>query len=228
MPLKNIDRKSVSDLVYEQLMDALRSGEWKEGEKIPSENELANTLHVSRMSVRTALQRLSALGLIESRQGEGTFVCEFTGAQYANSLVPITLTGTTQIEHLMEFRKILDCEIAALAAEKADDQVIAALRENYRKHSQMSHDLEESAALDAEFHFTLAQATQNPLIIQVYTVFMKVFEMNMREIVRKMGTNGAMKFHHEIIEAIANRDPSAARKIMRAHIDDTIQGTLGA
>ena len=126
----------------------------------------------------------------------------------------------------MEFRKILDCEIAALAAQKADEQVIEALQENYRNHSQMSHDLEESAELDAEFHFTLAQATKNPLIIQVYTVFMKVFEMNMREIVQKMGTDGAMKYHREIIDAISKRDASGARKIMREHIDDTIRGTL--
>ena len=222
MPLKNIERRNVSDMVYEQFMDALRSGEWRAGEKIPSENELASALNVSRMSIRTALQRLSALGLIESRQGDGTFVCEFTGAQYANSLVPITLTGSAQMEHLMEFRKILDCEIAALAAQKADEATVEALRENYRKHKELAHDLEGSAEMDAEFHFMLAKATQNPLIIQVYTVFMKVFEMNMREIVRKMGSSGAMKFHREIIDAIAEKDASAARKIMAAHIEDTI------
>ena len=226
MPLKNIERRSVSDMVYEQLMDALRSGEWKAGEKIPSENELASALNVSRMSFRTALQRLSALGLIESRQGDGTFVCEFTGAQYANSLVPITLTGTTQMEYLMEFRKILDCEIAALAAQKADETVVEALRENYRKHKELSQDLERSAEMDAEFHFMLAKATQNPLIIQVYNVFMRVFEMNMREIVQRMGTSGAMKYHREVIEAIERKDASAARKIMFAHIEDTIHEML--
>lgn len=225
MPLKNIERKNVSDMVYEQFLDALRSGEWKAGDKIPSENELAGTLNVSRMSIRTALQRLSALGLIESHQGDGTFVCEFTGAQYANSLVPITLTGPSHMKYLMEFRKILDCEIAALAAGKADRQVVDALRENYRQHQSIA-DADCAAALDVEFHFLLAKATQNPLIVQVYTVFMKVFEENMCEIVRKMGVAGAMEYHRQIIDAVEKGDAGAARTVMLEHIEDTIHAMV--
>ena len=101
MALKTISKRNISDVVYEQLMENLIAGEWKPGDKIPSENELAAQLQVSRISVRSALQRLSSLGLVESRQGEGTFVCEFSGAQYANNLIPLIVFERSDMQDLM-------------------------------------------------------------------------------------------------------------------------------
>lgn len=222
MALKTISKRNISDVVYEQLMENLIAGEWKPGDKIPSENELAAQLQVSRISVRSALQRLSSLGLVESRQGEGTFVCEFSGAQYANNLIPLVVFERSDMQDLMEFRNILDSEIAALAALRATDTDIALLHQNYQRHMAAEGDVTKCADYDSEFHCLLAAATHNALFHKVYQVFQPVFRKNMHQIVSIMGVSGARVNHAAILAAVEQHDPEAARAAMQTHVQETI------
>lgn len=222
MALKTISKRNISDVVYEQLMENLIAGEWKPGDKIPSENELAAQLQVSRISVRSALQRLSSLGLVESRQGEGTFVCEFSGAQYANNLIPLIVFERSDMQDLMEFRNILDSEIAALAALRATDTDIALLHQNYQRHMAAEGDVTKCADYDSEFHCLLAAATHNALFHKVYQVFQPVFRKNMHQIVSIMGVSGARVNHAAILAAVEQHDPDAARAAMQTHVQETI------
>lgn len=203
-------------------MENLIAGEWKPGDKIPSENELAAQLQVSRISVRSALQRLSSLGLVESRQGEGTFVCEFSGAQYANNLIPLVVFERSDMQDLMEFRNILDSEIAALAALRATDTDIALLHQNYQRHMAAEGDVTKCADYDSEFHCLLAAATHNALFHKVYQVFQPVFRKNMHQIVSIMGVSGARVNHAAILAAVEQHDPDAARAAMQTHVQETI------
>ena len=222
MALKTISKQNISDVIYEQLMENLIAGEWKPGDKIPSENELAAQLQVSRISVRSALQRLSSLGLVESRQGEGTFVCEFSGAQYANNLIPLVVFERSDMQDLMEFRNILDSEIAALAALRATDTDIALLHQNYQRHMAAEGDVTKCADYDSEFHCLLAAATHNALFHKVYQVFQPVFRKNMHQIVSIMGVSGARVNHAAILAAVEQHDPEAARAAMQTHVQETI------
>ena len=222
MALKTISKRNISDVVYEQLMENLIAGEWKPGDKIPSENELAAQLQVSRISVRSALQRLSSLGLVESRQGEGTFVCEFSGAQYANNLIPLVVFERSDMQDLMEFRNILDSELAALAALRATDTDIALLHQNYQRHMAAEGDVTKCADYDSEFHCLLAAATHNALFHKVYQVFQPVFRKNMHQIVSIMGVSGARVNHAAILAAVEQHDPDAARAAMQTHVQETI------
>lgn len=222
MALKTISKRNISDVVYEQLMENLIAGEWKPGDKLPSENELAAQLQVSRISVRSALQRLSSLGLVESRQGEGTFVCEFSGAQYANNLIPLVVFERSDMQDLMEFRNILDSEIAALAALRATDTDIALLHQNYQRHMSAEGDVTKCADYDSEFHCLLAAATHNALFHKVYQVFQPVFRKNMHQIVSIMGVSGARVNHAAILAAVEQHDPDAARAAMQTHVQETI------
>ena len=222
MALKTISKQNISDVVYGQLMDNLIAGEWKPGDKIPSENELAAQLQVSRISVRSALQRLSSLGLVESRQGEGTFVCEFSGAQYANNLIPLVVFERSDMQDLMEFRNTLDSEIAALAALRATDDDIASLRQNYQLHMSADGDIAKCADYDSEFHCLLAAATHNALFHKVYQVFQPVFRKNMHQIVSIMGVDGARINHAAILAAVEQHSPDAARAAMQTHVQETI------
>ena len=222
MALKTISKQNISDVVYEQLMENLIAGEWKPGDKIPSENELAAQIQVSRISVRSALQRLSSLGLVESRQGEGTFVCEFSGAQYANNLIPLVVFERSDMQDLMEFRNILDSEIAALAALRATDTDIALLHQNYQRHMAAEGDVTKCADYDSEFHCLLAAATHNALFHKVYQVFQPVFRKNMHQIVSIMGVSGARVNHAAILAAVEQHDPDAARAAMQTHVQETI------
>jgi len=226
MALQSVRKQNIGDLVYNQFMDALVSGEWKPGERIPSEHELSERLKVSRISVRGALQKLVALGLIESRQGEGTFVCQLNGAQFANNLVPLAVLGDTSLQHLLEFRAIIDCEIAALAAVRATDSVIQQLKENYQAQMSILNDHELTAYYDMEFHSLLACASENPLIIQTYTVFKDVFNKSMYDVIEVTRGSGADIYHARIIQAIEKRDAVRAREEMHQHIQDTMNSVL--
>ena len=223
MALTNIRKQNIGEEVYRQCMNAIESGEWAPEERIPSENELAAKLGVSRVTVRGALQRLEGLKLIERRQGEGTFVCEPSGTSYVANLVPVVALGSHGLRDLMEFREIFDCEVASLAAQRGDAALVSALRKNYEKHMACRDNYAKAANYDTQFHFLLARASDNALIVQIYETFKPVFERNMIEIVSRMGTGDASKYHAQIIEAVERHDAREARRIMREHIHGTTQ-----
>ena len=106
MPIEPIKKSNVSEEVFEQMKTLISTGEWKAGEKIQSENDLAKTFGVSRVSIRAALGRLNALGLVVSKQGEGTFVGEATIETCMNSLLPMLIIDHTQLMDVYEFRRI--------------------------------------------------------------------------------------------------------------------------
>ncbi len=223
MALKNIRKQNITDVVYEQFMNAIVSGEWQPGRKIPSENELTATLGVSRVSVRSALQKLQTLGLVESRQGEGTFVCRLDGAQYVRQLLPVLLLGRPALRNLLELRAILDCEMAALAAERATPDLITRLRDNLALHRSLSEDRRAAAECDLEFHLLVARATGNPLLEQVYLILKEVFLSSLYDLVALMGPQHAYHYHQGVLNAIAAHRPDQARKVMREHVRDTME-----
>ncbi|MGE5613813.1 MAG: FadR/GntR family transcriptional regulator [Bacillota bacterium] len=226
MALTNIQKRNISNEVYEQFMNAIASGEWAPGSKIPSENELAATLGVSRISVRSALHRLASLGLVESRQGEGTFVCEVSGEQYLNNLVPIIMLSKPDLKHLLEFRMIFDCEMAGLAAMRADDETIQKLKDNLAHHRQLGNDTKAAAECDLEFHYLIAKASANPLLVKIYMILKDIFLAGLYDIIAVMGTTNAFYYHKRIIDCIEARDSERARAVMREHIIDTIEAAL--
>jgi GntR family transcriptional repressor for pyruvate dehydrogenase complex len=226
MALSNIRKRNISNEVYEQFMNAIASGEWAPGSKIPSENELAATLGVSRVSVRSALHKLTSLGLVESRQGEGTFVCDISGAQYLNNLVPIIMLSKPELKHLLEFRMIFDCEMAGLAAMRANTGTVQKLRDNLACHKRLGNDMKAAAECDLEFHHIIAQASANPLLVKIYDTLKDIFLAGLYDIVAVMGTANAFYYHNRIIDCIEARDSERARAVMREHIIDTIDAAL--
>lgn len=220
--IKAIKRNSVTKEVYDQLKNAIASGEWAVGEKLPSENELAAQMGVSRISIRAAIQQLSGIGLIESRQGEGTFVCELNGTQHLKRLIPAMALTKTNLKNVLELRMVVEAQTAALAAERCPPEILTELKDIYHRHNE-AQGVEESAELDATFHYAIAKATENPLIEQVYSVIYDAYANAFREIVSVMGTEQAMYFHGMIIRAIEARDPKAAGEIMDKHVRETIE-----
>ena len=219
--IKTIKKNSITKEVYTQLKNAISSGEWAPGEKVPSENELASRMGVSRISIRAAIQQLAGLGLVESRQGEGTFVCELDGTQHLNQLIPAIMLTKTNLKNVLELRMVIEGKCAALAAERCPPEILEEMKDIYRRHSE-SHDVEEYAGLDFAFHHAIAKATGNPLIEQVFSIMYNSFSNAFHEIVSAMGTEGAMYYHDMIIKAIEDHDAKAAEEIMDQHVKVTI------
>ena len=121
--IKPIEKKNISEQVLEQITDNIVKQQWPAGAKLPSENDLAQMFKVSRVSVRTALHKLIALGILEVRNGEGTFVRRADAGVYLNSLIPTLVLEPHDILELLEFRRgieMLSCELAAERATPED------------------------------------------------------------------------------------------------------------
>ena len=225
MALKTIKRSNVGDIVFEQIMQAIASGEWAPGTKIPSENELSGTLGVSRMTVRGALQRLTALDLIETRRGEGSFIKELDGTQNFNALLPSFLLNDNDIFKMLEFRGVFECGSAAHAATNADAEDIAHLKAALDGMKDKSLSPTERHQFDTEFHVAIGDATKNPVIIKVYDVLRYSFYASIGETAKYLGFDRATHYHTRILEAIKAKDSNAAFKAMQEHIMDTTQRT---
>ncbi len=219
--MKNDKRYHVTDAVFEKLKSAIISGEWKPGEKLPSENRLCEMYGVSRISLRTALNRLAVLGLVESKQGGGTYVCEFSGAEHLQSILPVIALEKPDRINMFEFRKIIETESTALAAIRADFLLVQKMRAA-NQAMKSSSDIHVISKADLEFHYLIAQATHNPLIIRVFEVLSDTYLALLTDNVCKMGATGAAD-HDKIIAAIETRDSEGAKALMKQHLDDTIK-----
>jgi GntR family transcriptional repressor for pyruvate dehydrogenase complex len=221
--LARVKRVRVKEQVFQQLRDQIVAGKWTPGSKIPSENELTRRLGVSRVSLREALHMLASLGLVESRQGGGTFVREYSGAVLFNPLFPMLALGRTDLADVLEYRRIVEKGTAALAAEKAGAPEIAALEDAYREMQRRKGNLREFARADLDFHLALAQATGNPIVIKVNDIIKSVLSASMERIVHSLGVRDGLAYHRRILAAVKARNPELAEALMEEHLLRTIR-----
>ena len=213
-----------SEAIFEALKERIIAGEWKPGEQIPSENKLCQMTGASRVTVRSAIQRLSSLGLVESRRGSGTFVCELSGEQHLNSVLPYFVLSQPDRISMFEFRRIIETEGAALAALRADSEQIAAMHEATRKMAAATT-TEEITQYDLEFHHLIMQGSRNSILVKVFEVLQDTYFALLRENVTRMGSTGAA-YHQMITVAIESRDAELARLLMQKHLGNTIRATV--
>jgi GntR family transcriptional repressor for pyruvate dehydrogenase complex len=220
--LKPVKRRNVKDQVFEQLKDQILKRVWLPGTKIPSENVLVEELGVSRVSIRGAVQMLASLGLVETHQGGGTFVREYTGEIFLNPLFPMLALEATDVFHVLEYRKIIETGTVAVVVEKADEAAIAVLERAYEKMVTESTDVHRFASADLEFHLELAKATGNPIIIKINDFIKTLLGVSMDDIVFNLGVVDGLHYHRKILDAIKARDAELAQSLMKDHIFRTI------
>lgn len=218
MPIQSIERPNVSEIAFEQIKGLIAAGEWKPGERIPPEIELAKTMGVSRVSIRAALQKLSGLGIIERRQGKGTVVCSLSGEQQINGLVSMLVLEPPDLQAMNDFRMILECGAAELAAVRCTENDIKEMQKNLEKMQQMSETGEDTAEVDVDFHLLIAQATANPMVLKTYVVMRESFLSCMREYKKIIDIRTGLYYHTNIIAALRNHDAFSAKKIMQEHL----------
>lgn len=226
MSIERIPKVNVSSMVFEKMKEQIMNGTWAPGNKIPSENELANMFGVSRMTIHSAIQKLSILGLVQSKQGEGTYVSDITAEVHLNFLLPELVLGKHDLLEIQEFRRIFEIENARLAAirrNEKDLERLDAIMERMRRHA---NDIKRFALEDLNFHLELARITKNPLILKVSQITKDVLKSYMDEIIAFQGTSAAVNNHKLIIDAIKAKDADLAAKLMTEHIDNTIKDIL--
>lgn len=206
--------------IVEQIERTILDGQLKAGDQLPPERELAQRFGVSRTAVREAVKALSEKGLVEACPGRGTFVTNGTSQAIRQSLDRmIKINQPDGTLHLIEVREILEPEIAARAAARADEKDVAALREAFAAMDQAGGDADAFIEADLDFHLALAEAANNPLIPAVIDSIVALLREHRLRMFHVHGGPERGQYHHRrILEAVERHDPEAARTAMKAHL----------
>lgn len=219
-------RENISDQVFSRLKQQLLEGAWKAGEKIPSENELADRFGVSRVTIRHALQKLSALGLIETRFGEGSFVCEIRPENAMDALIPVAFINDQALQEILQFRRMTEGPACGEACLLTDAEKNAELRGIYEKMQQSVHDLKQFSRYDFQFHQRIIRMTENSILIRIYSIIQEMMEHAFDRIVSARGTDAGLHYHGLILEAFEEGNPQKASGIMQEHMTDLYESYL--
>ncbi|MEY2686952.1 MAG: hypothetical protein RL375_1150 [Pseudomonadota bacterium] len=221
---------STDHLVTERLSDRLaallgaqvESGRLQPGDRLPSEAQLAEAHGVSRTVVREAVHQLKSRGLLRSRQGSGVYVAP-PPVNQSLAFDPSVLESVDAVVHVVEVRRVIEAEIAALAAERATGTQIAAMRKALAAIDTAATAGQDGVAEDLAFHRAIALATGNPQLV----LLMGFFEQYLREAMRITRGNEARRQdfmdavrleHRALVDAIASHDPEAARRRATDHL----------
>ena len=212
-----IEKNNLVDEAYNQLLQMIASGEWVEGSKLPSESQLCETLGVSRNTVRVALSKLNALGLIESRQGFGYSVRNLNIGIYLNSMLPTMLLHSRDLESITEFRIGVESEAAAVAED------LERMRVACEKAEAHMGDPDMFAKYDMEFHRAVAEASKNQLFIKAAEMLESMYTVWLMGLLRTHGMEKSHVFHYNIYRSIANKKGDDAKRYMTEHMEDVLR-----
>jgi GntR family transcriptional regulator, transcriptional repressor for pyruvate dehydrogenase complex len=223
---KKIKPKKIYEEVAEAIYEMIRTGQVKPGEKLDSVQQLAENFQVGRSAIREALTSLRAMGLIEMKQGEGTFVNEFETDQITFPLSTAMLMNKEDIAQLLEVRKIIEIGTAAAAAKKRTNQQLITMESALEEMKHANGDEELGEKADLQFHLALADAAQNPLLLSLMNHVSGLMEETMKETRRvwlfsKQTTVERLYNEHiAIYEAIKEQDVDKASKFMLIHLEN--------
>lgn len=217
-----IKKSNLVDEVYRQLLKMLASGEYPEGSKLPSETQLCEALCVSRNTVRTAMSKLIALGIVDNQQGYGNCVRNMNIGMYANTILPSMLANSNDLVSATEFRIGVESMAARLAATRATAEDIRRLEKAYDKTERSIASQDAFATYDMEFHKCVAEASQNPLFIRTSEMIEAMYTTWLIGFQRNHGVDKSHYYHSRIFEAIAHHDPELAAQSMQQHLEDVL------
>lgn len=211
----------LSDTIAEQLLDAIVTGKFAEGDLLPSERELGEQFGVSRTVIREAIRALTTRGVAEVQSGRGVRVVELDAGPVTAAMSLLVRSGEIDFTKLHEVRTVLEHHTAGLAAERGTEQDHINLEKAMRQlaEADIEQDLEAASLLDVEFHRAIAKAAHNKLFLVLLDSISAALLENRRATLA-MPHNPARVFaeHQHVIDAIKRQDPAAARAAMDTHL----------
>jgi GntR family transcriptional regulator, transcriptional repressor for pyruvate dehydrogenase complex len=215
-----IRRNKVYEEVARQL-ERLILKKLRPGDKLPSERELSESLGVSRSSIRDAIRSLELVGLVEPRQGSGTVVREISADTLMNPLTNVLRHKMELVSELLDFRKMLEPPLAARAASHATEEELAEMEEILRRQENKFRNGELAIEEDSEFHYAIAMASGNSVVLKVLDVLMDLLRDTRERSLQLEGRpQKSLAGHRKVLAAIKRRDAEAAKAAMRRHIED--------
>ncbi|MCG5075989.1 FadR/GntR family transcriptional regulator [Paraburkholderia tagetis] len=217
--------------IYSDILNRIIEGEYKEGERLPTEHMLAERFATSRPTVREALAQLRADGIIATRHGSGTTVMRRPDPDVRRFAPLETLSD---IRRCYEYRVVVEAGAAALAAQKADDADIAAIRREWDNLQTIIETSGIGAKDDFAFHMAVARASKNQFFITALSGIQEqmVFSMNLSRnlsLVKSIERQRIVQQEHlEVLEAVQARDAQRASQAMRDHLERAVSRMFGS
>ncbi|MFT8319758.1 MAG: FadR/GntR family transcriptional regulator [Bacillus sp. (in: firmicutes)] len=211
-------------LLYEKIAgvieDGINNGKYQIGEKLPSERELSKYYNISRNVIRESVKLLKEKGLVEVVQGKGSYVAHHYSANLIGNVKRIMKYNNGKLQDIVEIREMLEQKIGELAVDRATNEQINHLETIVDRMKEEIDNSKQIAALDLEFHITLAKCTQNPLFLELMNTISVLLDetiyllMTMFPQTKKDG----ISHHEQIVKAIKSRDKNLVKMLITEHL----------
>jgi len=226
MVVKPIQKSSAAGKVFDILYDMIATGQFQPGQKLPSQDELAKQLGVSRNTLREAINKLSAMGLLSSHQGIGTVVESPHPAGYLSTLSGQFLLDPLSVREFIEARICIERTAVRLAVARAGDDDIRRLHAiiEGQQLALKKGDSDEFTKKDAEFHMELAEVSGNRVLMKFLQTIHDRWHRFIEEVAQLPGAvQDALHFHLQVTKALAAKDADKAEQELVSHLFDVVR-----
>jgi GntR family transcriptional regulator, transcriptional repressor for pyruvate dehydrogenase complex len=224
-----LERRTIADQIVERIIELLKFGNLRAGDKLPSESALATAFRISRPSVREGLKMLRVLGIVESRQGGRYYITDLSPTRLMEPLQFVVLLRDYDADAHLEARMAIDLILVRLACERAQASEVHKIQSLAKSGHRFTTDPVGFRLLDFEFHRTINEAARNTLLARIsQSLYELEFEFR-RVATETPGVIAQSVADHDLIaRAIAARNPALAEKSFRRHLDHVRDTTLAA
>ena len=226
-----LKQTSLIDQIVAEIEDKIRNGQFKSGDMLASQDELAKTMGVSRASLREAFNRLQLMGLIEIKQGRGTFVRQLSSGDFMSSLSAFLIVEKKSAIELLEARLEIESSVAKMAAEKGNKERILKIEETLIGMGKAikSDDLPKFIERDVRFHVAVAESCDNQIMIKIVEILRRLMKQLIERVFYDVAVDKqalmqlTYDFHEKVYNAILERDPERAKRSMQNHLSDVME-----
>jgi GntR family transcriptional repressor for pyruvate dehydrogenase complex len=226
MSFKPIRTKRLYQEIVEQIRELMTGGQLKPGDRLLSERDLAERLQVSRPSVREAIRSLELMGFVESRRGGGTFVRDVNADEIIRPLAMFLAVERSSLLEMFEIRRVFETAAARMAAERASPEEVRRMADALETMRERlnARDSEKGEEADVEFHYAIAEATHNALLVRLFRTlwaeFSRAVAVARRELYEhEQNPAKLVAQHRRIFRAIKEQDAEGAARAMREHLN---------
>lgn len=219
------NKQSLTQKVYNQMLQNISTRVWQPGNRLPPEKELAQTYGVSRITIREAIRQLVSLGLLKTTQGSGTYVCDYNPDTFVAPMFRGLFLTPLSKKHVLDMLnlRMFETVIAEIAARKATDEDIKELTAIHREMVSKARTREEYVKLDIAFHMQICKMTRNPMMYQFCQTLFSTLEHFMPYTFNLMGQDPAIYYHAKLLDTISKHYSAEARLTMEEHLLNAIR-----
>jgi GntR family transcriptional repressor for pyruvate dehydrogenase complex len=226
-PLKSVrvlPRTTLTEAAFEQLIEYVVKGTWKAGDRLPPERELCQQFGIARTSLREALKAMELVGMLDSRVGDGTFVCARSEFLSRPLLWAFTGTDHEELQEIMEARAIIEENLAGLAAERGSASEVECIKDAINEMRACIKAGSSILEADMSFHLAVASAAHNEVLRNAVQLLRNITRQWLAyKVLIPNVASSVLKRHETIYRAIAAHKPDVARQEMRRHLRETQQ-----